>query len=238
MENLRVYEAARKLNIETSELMSRLAARGVTVTGPIDNVTQEDFDAVALELKEGAAPVSEEKPAEENPTPAPVLRLAPREETPVEPTPEEPVEPTPAPKSHHVAPQPHHHPKPSRAPTALSFAATGLAALALLLAVGLYTSVKEHGAGIATLATQSAATDAAVKSAASNADTALAMSVNNTTRIAQVDQRVTVAERTRLSGELTRRSAALDELANTLPTAQGDKVAELARRLDLLARSL
>ncbi|MBF0171402.1 MAG: translation initiation factor IF-2 N-terminal domain-containing protein [Nitrospinae bacterium] len=242
MENLRVYEAARKLNIETAELMARLAARGVTVTGPIDTVTEADLDAVAEELK--SAPAKAEASAE--PAPAPVLRLAPREEKPATPADDAApaVEETVAekaphhPKTHHTAPAPHHASKASKTPTALASGALALAALALLLTYGLYTTVKEQGAGIATLADRTVATAAAAQDASLNAESALSMSVNNGNRLTQLDRRVAVAEQARLTGELTRRSAALGELAPTLPGAQAERVAAFARRLEALARAL
>jgi hypothetical protein len=44
MDKIRVYEAAKKLNIETKELINLLLGKGIVVKSPISFISQEDFD--------------------------------------------------------------------------------------------------------------------------------------------------------------------------------------------------
>ena len=46
----RVYEAARRLNLETSELMKLLQEQGVTVKSPISFISEDDFENVSNSL--------------------------------------------------------------------------------------------------------------------------------------------------------------------------------------------
>ena len=53
----RVYEAARRLNLETSELMKLLQQQGITVKSPISFISEDDFEKVSSSFAS-----SQEKP--------------------------------------------------------------------------------------------------------------------------------------------------------------------------------
>jgi hypothetical protein len=252
MDSLRVYEAARKLNLETTELMRLLAEEGVDVTSPIAFIDVVDFDKVAAKVggRGQSAPEPSPSPVAE---PAPVIPFARKgegERTGAAPEERDPEEvnhnPTPPAESterpHHPPSHPRHHahhpPKGSAAAAPLSYLAIGFASVALIVSFGLYVSIKSHGGRLDELAAAATVVEGRVADANNEALRAQAMAQDNFAAIGGIRADLNAGETARIKGELARRSAALAEAARAARPDIADRIAGLALRLQRLAGSL
>ncbi len=246
MSEMRVYEAARKLNMSVDEAMGLLAGKGVDVKSPISVITQGQFDEIldSFTREPQAAPAKTPEPPEPAPE-APVEKERGRLTlvTPItaakqaqEPQPAHEAdedEDTPSAKATAQAePVP-----PAKDPLAASqiskggdfsktmvYTAAGLSIVALLAVIALTVTAvrnaKEVGALTSTVQTNQSALN----------DTRNALS--------DLKSRVEINRRLQARAGISERSATLDELAVTMPGPNGERLRRLAASLNALTSGM
>lgn len=270
MEKIRVYEAARKLNLESKDLIKTLQEKGIDVKSPISFITKAQFDDLlnAMTSSEDKPSTGEgkvldlpRKPAEkEEAKPAPQAAGEAEKETSklslvkTEPEPKEAKKPAKkkararkakkaAPAKKAAAAKPAKAPaKSARRPrtggarkqpvtSAVSYLALGIAAMALLAALVINSSVSKNAADVQQAVTATQGIDAEM--AAINDGLRINQDLIFENRDALAQLKLSQAQ-----GDLAEQSAALDELAATLPADLAARVTGLSRGLETLASSL
>lgn len=244
MSEMRVYEAAGKLNMSVDEVVGLLAGKGVDVKSPIAVISQEQFDELLNSLtSEPKAPEPQTPPAE-TPVEKDRGRLAlvtpitaakqsqelktsseadEDEDTPpsahTEATPK--VEPVPPARELSSATM---TPKSGESAKKISYTAAGISVFALLvviaLAVAAVRNAREVGALSSTVQTN--------QNALNDARNALS----------DLKGRVDTNRRLQVRAGLSERSITLDEMAVTMPGPNGERLRRLAASLNTLTAGL
>ncbi len=270
MSNIRVYEAAKKMNMETKELMKLLNDRGVVIKSPIASISEENFNellesitgAPAEEKDVGSEKVLDfaEKVAEskmKSITPQPSgeekekskLALVPPLQSVKSESPEQAddekdsVEPKPAPPP--AAPAATVSEKKPGGASIISYLALGTAAIALLALLTISSNISDNSAGI--LQNSAGVTKALETSNAFKSELAAVKDgiqynqeviFDNQGSIADLEARVSDIKRAQIQIDLSKQSAALEELA---PAFDGDiskKLLDISKGLSSLATSI
>ncbi|MGK7344511.1 MAG: translation initiation factor IF-2 N-terminal domain-containing protein [Candidatus Nitrospinota bacterium M3_3B_026] len=268
MSGIRVYEAARKLNIETKELMRILGERGAPVKSPISFISQSDFDDVLDFLttsgpgdagEEGQAPrisLVQPQQAEKRPeeSPADVIPFSrpageekgeePERRTAKDAEQTAEAEQEPAPSS---APPPEKPPpaavsgKPARAwrgQAILSFLALGVASAAMLIALIMNTYIEKNTVGVNEALSAAGALEGEMGALREGVGLNESMITENSGAIARVRGQVEAMRRDRARGELMDRSSALEELSTAFPAETAQRLRSISGGLRGLASSL
>ncbi|MBF0635546.1 MAG: translation initiation factor IF-2 N-terminal domain-containing protein [Nitrospinae bacterium] len=245
MSEMRVYEAATKLNMSVGEVIGLLAEKGVDVKSPIAVITQAQFDEILDSFTREPVPASSKTPEPEAPAAeAPVekerSRLA--SVTPItaakqiqEPQPahesdeDEDAPAEPAGKTQPVPPvrEPMAEVKPARGADfthKIAYTAAGLSIFALLgtivLAVAAFRNASEVGALGSTVASNQSA-------------------INDTRNsVSDLKSRLLQSQRLQIRTGLSERSVTLDEMAATMPGPNGERLRKLAESLNSLTSGM
>lgn len=278
MDRIRVYEAAKKLNLESKNLIKTLQEKGVDVKSPISFITKAQFDDLlnTMTSSEDKPPTGDgkvldlpRKPAEKEKA-EPAQQAAGAGEAEKETSKLSLVKPEPEPKEAKkpakkkartrkakkaasakkaAAAKKAEAAKPAKAPaksarrpktggarkqpvtSAVSYLALGIAAMALLAALVINSSVSKNAAGVQQAVTATQGIDAEM--AAINDGLRINQDLIFENRDALAQLKLSQAQ-----GDLAEQSAALDELAATLPADLAARVTGLSRGLETLASSL
>lgn len=246
MSEMRVYEAARKLNMSVDEAIGLLAGKGVDVKSPISVISQEQFEEIldSFTRQPQAAPAKTQESAEPAPeapaekergrltlvTPITAAKQAQEAQPAHEADEDEDAPPSkPAEQAEPVPPAREplaasHETKGGDFTKTMSYTAAGLSIAALLaviaLAVTAVRNAKEVSALTATVQTNQSALN----------DTRNALS--------DLKSRVEINRRLQARAGLSERSATLDELAVTMPGPNGDRLRRLAASLNALTSGM
>jgi len=275
MSDMRVYEAARKLNMQAGELVKLLEAKGIH-TSPISTIEESLFNQLLEEMvapapkpdgaepaaplklvsmKEKAEAKQEEPAGGEAEKPRTPLALAPEPEQKEEAAAPEPAKieadkktaPEPAPAA--AIPSPAPEVKPSAAPVAPAMArAEGpgawtfmLGLLAFILALGLgYSawSINSHNARMeSALSAMQNATDK-MNLIEKTVELHGKQIANNEASIGDLAEKVGSSARMEAKSDLKASAAAMEELSDTLPAGQSDRVRDLARRMNEMSSGM
>lgn len=276
MDKIRVYEAAKKLNIKTKELINLLLSKGIAVKSPISFISQRDFETLLNSMtapgknvktkaarakkkkravkavKSVSAPkkkksklslvpplpsdeVENPESAEKSSTPEPEKKIGkkaapekkkhklPRKHEPVKQGPPAPAAPVPMAASG----------KPQS--STLSYLSFAMAAIALFVTLGLSSNVANNSSSVSQISQTVSQTANALK-------TELA-GVNDGIRINQdliFENRDSIANvlRTQARIDLSKQSAALKELAPSLPAKISTRILDISKGMNSLASSL
>ncbi|MBI4665631.1 MAG: translation initiation factor IF-2 N-terminal domain-containing protein [Nitrospinae bacterium] len=232
MSEIRVYEAARKLNMPVEEYMGLLARRGVEVKSPISIISQEVFDEVLSSLSGGTAG-EEQKSAEKDRgrlslvTPQPASASEPEgfaheaDEDEDSTAPVAEAAPVP-PKKEPTAPS--KLLKGAMPPISLSYVSVTMAAIALLAALVLGVATGRNSSSITAL-------DSAVQvnqSAISETKASLA----------DLKSALELQRRAQAKVNITERAATIEELSIVMPGATAERLKNLAAGLNSLAAGM
>lgn len=267
MDKIRVYEAAKKLNIQTKELINLLLGKGIAVKSPISFISQHDFESLLNSMTD-TGQTKKAKPARAKkkkrvvktasppkkkksklslvpPLTAEEAESAEGEKVDSKPEPEKKsVEKTEPEKKKHKLPKKHEPvksgatapPAPLAAPakpksSLLSYLSFGMAAMALLIALALSLNVSDNTSGLSKM---SDAADALKVELAGVND---GIRINQDLIFENRDSIVNV-QRTQARIDLSRHSAALEELASSLPSNISRRVLNISKGMNSLASSL
>ncbi|VAX24482.1 hypothetical protein MNBD_NITROSPINAE04-729 [hydrothermal vent metagenome] len=280
MDKIRVYEAAKKLNIKTKELINLLLSKGIAVKSPISFISQRDFESLLNQMtapgknvktkpgkakkkkravkavKSVSAPkkkksklslvpplpsdeVENPESVEESSTPEPEKKIgkkaAPEKKKHKLPRKHEPVKPgSPAPAPVPVVPAPVAAPGKSQS-SALSYLSFAMAAIALFVTLGLSSNVANNTSSVSQINQTVSQTANALKAELAG--------VNDGIRINQdliFENRDSIANalRTQTRIDLSKQSAALKELAPSLPAKISTRILDISKGMNSLASSL
>ncbi|VAX23551.1 hypothetical protein MNBD_NITROSPINAE03-1551 [hydrothermal vent metagenome] len=271
MDKIRVYEAAKKLNIKTKELINLLLSRGIAVKSPISFISQRDFEsllnsmtapgknvktkAVKAKKKKRAVKAVKSVSAPKKkksklslvpPLPSDEVKNPESVEKSSAPEPEKKIGKKTAPeKKKHKLPRKHEPVKSvSPAPLAppvkpqssvLSYLSFGMAAIALLITLGLSSNVSNNTSSVSQINQTVSQTASALKAELAG--------VNDGIRINQdliFENRDSIANvlRTQTRIDLSKQSAALKELAPSLPAKISTRILDISKGINSLASSL
>ena len=245
MSEMRVYEAATKLNMSVGEVIGLLTEKGVDVKSPIAVITQAQFDEILDSFTREPSPVSAKTPEPEAPVAeAPVEKERSRLAlvTPItaakqiqEPQPaheadedeDAPAEPVGKAETVPPAREQAAEIKPARGADftqKIAYTAAGLSIFALLvtivLAVAAFRNANEVGALSSTVASNQS-------------------SINDTRNsLSDLKSRVVQTQRLQIRSGLLERSATLDEMAATMPGPRGERLRKLAESLNSLTSGM
>ncbi|VAX17616.1 hypothetical protein MNBD_NITROSPINAE03-1730 [hydrothermal vent metagenome] len=265
MANLRVYEAARKLNIETSELMKILNKRGIKVKSPIAAISQENFESILEYLSSSSqkskSVVAKTKPnddkgkkrlslvvqggAESDKKAAtadviPLGRPAKEAKEPEEATAKKEKTTKETPPEPVSAAQ-----KPEKEKGVLSYIALGLAAAALLAIIGLNSNIQNNAAnldkafeGASALKSQVTAVENSVSLNQSVITGNKSMITENADAISDISGKIGDMKFGQARNDLVKRSDSLEELASATTADTSARLQKIASGLRRLAASL
>jgi hypothetical protein len=241
MSEMRVYEAARKLNVSVDEAMGLLAGKGVDVKSPISVISQGQFDEILdsftreTKTPEQQTPVAE-APAEKERgrltlvTPITAAKQTQETQPAHEADEDEDAPPAGATAKEKPVPPANEPVSASPAPKAgeftkkIAYTAAGLSIAALLvvivLAVAAVRNAHEVGALTSTVQTNQSALN----------DTRNALS--------ELKNRVEINRRLQIRTGLSERSVTLDEMASTMPGPNGERLRRLAASLNALTSGM
>ncbi len=264
MDKIRVYEAAKKLNIKTKELINLLLGRGIAVKSPISFISQSDFESLlnsmtasgkdkkpksarAKKKKRAVKSASALKKEKSKLSLVPPLASEEGENPEVEkvdstPEPEKKIDKKMEPaKKKHGLPKKHESvksgaPVPLAEPakpksSLLSYLTFAMAAVALLITIVLSFNVSDNTSGVNRIGEASEALKAELAA------------VNDGIRINQdliFENRDSIAnvQKTQARLDLSKLSAALEELAPSLPAEISKRVLNISKGMNSLASSL
>lgn len=267
MDKIRVYEAAKKLNIETKELINLLLGKGIAVKSPISFISQQDFERL-LNSMTTAGKSAKVKPAKAKkkkrvvktasapkkkksklslvpPLASDGAEISKSEKVDLKPEPEktsgEKVKPEKKklriPKKHEpvksgviAPPVPLAQPAKPRS-SLLSYLSFAMAAMALLVAFALSLNVSDNRSGLSKMS--DAADALKVELAAVNDG----IRINQDLIFENRDSIINVT-RTQTRIDLSRHSAALEQLAPALPLNISKRVLNISKGMNSLAASL
>lgn len=249
MSEMRVYEAAGKLNMSVDEVVGLLSEKGVDVKSPIAVISQEQFDelldTLTREPKEVSAKAPEpEAPATETPvekdrgrltlvTPITAAKQAQEpqqsheayedEDTPPSAPAEASARAEPVPPAREPSPEAM-TPKSGESVKNISYTAVGISIFALLVVIAL-----------AIAAVRNAREVGALSSTVQTNQNAL-----NDTRNSLYDLkgRVEINRRLQVRSGLSERSVTLDEMAATMPGPNGERLRKLAASINSLTSGM
>lgn len=251
MSGIRVYEAARKLNIETRELMRILEERGAPAKSPIAFISQSDFDDILDYLTTG----EKSEAGGEGPEPRislvqPAAEAGPETERadvipfskPAEKGEKTPRREKPAPKEK-TAPPPPQAASAGQArtwsgQTILSFLALGVASAAMLIALVMNTYIEKNTAAVGEALSAAGALEGEIGSLADGVSLNESMIIENSAAIARAQGAVEAERRGRVRDELLNRSAALEELSAALPADAAARLRSVSSGLRGLAGAI
>lgn len=248
MSEMRVYEAASKLNMSVGEVIGLLTEKGVEVKSPIAVITQAQFDEIldsfTREPSAGPAKTAEpEEPVTEAPvekergrltlvTPITAAKQAQEPQAVREADEDEDIPTATAEPAGKTEPVP-----PARAPMAeaqsgkgsdftkkIAYTAAGLSVFALLvtivLSIAALRNANEVGALSSTVSTNQSA-------------------INDTRNsLSDLKSRVAQNQRLQVRAGLSERSVTLDEIAVTMPGPRGERLRKLAESLNSLTSGM
>jgi len=269
MSNIRVYQAAKKMNMETKELMKLLNDRGVTIKSPIASISEEKFNellesitsdpaeekdagsekvldfaekAAESKMKSVSPPAGEEKEKSKLALvpPLPTVKSGPPEQVDEKGSVERnKPDPSSAVPTATVSEQ-----KPGGV-SIISYLALGTAAIALLAMLTISSSISDNSAGIlhnSAGVTKALETSNAFKSELAAVKDGIQYNqeviFDNQGSIADLGARVGDIKRAQIQIDLSKQSAALEELA---PVFDGDiskKLLDISKDLSSLATSI
>jgi len=255
MGEIRVYEAARRLNVDPVDLINTLAKKGIDAKSPISLISQEAFDEVLSSMT--AAPEGETK-MEETSKPAGSETLSAEKErarlslvTSAQPEPataissetdevEDTAEPATAKRESvppYEAPAIAAQPK-TGGPSTLHYVTIGIASVALLAALVLGAAVTRHNTEIGKITESAAALKTEMTTAQAGIKSNQNMIMDTRVTVTELKNKMDLASRAQAKDSLMERSASLEELSATLPVQSADKMRNVAAGLNALASSM
>lgn len=246
MSEMRVYEAASKLNMSVGEVIGLLTEKGVEVKSPIAVITQAQFDEIldAFTREPSTTPAKTPEP-EEPVTEAPVekergrltlvtpitaakqvqepqtSREADEDEDSPAAQPAAKAEPVPPAKEPVAEAQ---SGKGSEFTKKIAYTAAGLSIFALLVTIVLAVAALRNAHEVGALSSTVAINQSAI----------------NDTRnsLSDLKSRVVQNQRLQARATLSERSATLDEIAVTMPGPRGERLRKLATSLNALTSGM
>ncbi|MBI5816208.1 MAG: hypothetical protein HZB29_11440 [Nitrospinae bacterium] len=256
MGEIRVYEAARRLGMDTMEFMDHLAAIGTQAQSPISFISQEVFEQMTASI--AAAPKGERKmdqtikPSAENTanekdkgrlslvTPAAEPSQAPGPISHETDEDEDTAEPVAAAKDDVPAWQaPAERPASSGGPySAIHYVTIGIAGVALLSALVLGAVVSRHTSELSRISDASGVMKTEIATLSSGVKTN--QSLINDTRLTVTDlkNKVELSRRIQTRDALAERAASIEELSAVMPAGSAEKMRSISAQLNALAASM
>lgn len=249
MSEMRIYEAAGKLNMSVDEVVGLLAEKGVDVKSPIAVISQEQFDelldtltrepkAVSAKAQEPQAPATE-TPVEKDRgrltlvTPIAAAKQAQEpqqsheadedEDTPPSAPAETAAKAEPVPPAREPSPETM-TPKSGESTKKISYTAAGISIFALLVVMALAVAAVKNAREVSSLSSTVQTNQSALN------DTRTALS--------DLKSRVDASRRLQARSGLSERSVTLEELAATTPGPNGERLRRLAASLNALTSGM